>query len=42
MAADILRLSPAEGMPEYLNKAPEWQMKLLHAKLTKTLQQPEK
>ena len=38
MAMDILRLSPEEGMPEYLNKAPEWQLKLLHDKLTKMLQ----
>ena len=38
MAMDILRLSPEEGMPEYLNKAPEWQLKLLHNKLTKMLQ----
>ncbi len=38
MAMDVLRLSPVEGMPEYLNKAPEWQLKLLHEKLTKALQ----
>jgi len=38
MAMDILRLSPEEGMPECLHKAPEWQLTLLHEKLTETLQ----
>ncbi len=38
MAMDVLRLRPEEGMPEYLNKASEWHLKLLHEKLTKALQ----
>ena len=38
MAMDILRLSPEEGMPECLNKAPEWQLQVLHKKLFEALQ----